>query len=325
MTIPPLARLFALYLSSAFFASAAAEKADAGASGADAAWAAIEKEMEGPGERPNSQEEAFSLMRDHIARVDRMAVEFADKYPADPRRWRIVTQLVSTFPMRGAVGLPAKTTADARKVLAEVLAAKDADRETREEASFRMVLLFGEERKAGNVSLEDLEKAVAAHRSAFPDFKGNPQLGLMLAAAKAEEELRSKPIEMKFTAVDGRTVDLAAMRGKVVLVDFWATWCGPCMAEIPSVVKTYEKLRGRGFEIVGISFDEDRAKLESVTKEKGMTWPQHFDGKGWRNEFGERFGIDSIPRMWLVDKRGMLADTEARADLAAKVEKLLAE
>ena len=134
-----------------------------------------------------------------------------------------------------------------------------------------------------------------------------------------------KPLEIKFTSVDGRAVDLAELKGKVVLVDFWATWCGPCVGEIPHVKEAYEKLHPKGFEIVGISFDKDKAKLESFVKDKGMTWPQYFDGKMWDNDYGKKYGIQGIPAMWLVDKKGNLRDPNGRQDLAGKVEKLLAE
>jgi len=91
------------------------------------------------------------------------------------------------------------------------------------------------------------------------------------------------------------------------------------------VKATYAKLRDKGFEIVGVSFDQDKGKLEEFLKDKDVTWPQYFDGKGWENKVGQEFGIDSIPRMWLVDKKGVLRDIEARSDLANKAEKLLAE
>jgi thiol-disulfide isomerase/thioredoxin len=149
-------------------------------------------------------------------------------------------------------------------------------------------------------------------------------LGLFSLTAGAQVSA-GKPIDLKFTAVDGSEVDLAKMRGKVVLIDFWATWCGPCVGEVPHVVEAYKKLHDKGFEIVGISLDKDKQRLLNFTKEKGMTWPQFFDGKGWQNEISSRFGIHSIPAMWLIDKQGMLATTQARGDLAGEVEKLLAK
>jgi thiol-disulfide isomerase/thioredoxin len=136
-------------------------------------------------------------------------------------------------------------------------------------------------------------------------------------------EATSTTPDIKFTAIDGREVDLAKLKGKVVLVDFWATWCGPCVGEIPNVKKTYETYHDKGFEIVGISLDSDRAALETFVKEHGMSWPQYFDGKGWKNAISTRFGINAIPATWLIDKDGNVATTNARENLAEKVNALL--
>lgn len=132
------------------------------------------------------------------------------------------------------------------------------------------------------------------------------------------------PLDVKFTALDGREVDLAKLKGKVVLVDFWATWCGPCVGEVPNVKAAYNKLHSRGFEIVGISLDKDKDALENFVKSKDMPWPQYFDGKGWQNKYAQYCGVESIPAMWLVGRDGLVTDTDGRENLAQKVEDLLA-
>ncbi len=131
--------------------------------------------------------------------------------------------------------------------------------------------------------------------------------------------------DIQFTAVDGRPVDLASLRGKVVLIDFWATWCGPCVGEIPNVVNAYNKYHDQGFEIIGISFDTNKVTLKRMMEDKGMPWPQYFDGKGWQNDFGVKFGIHGIPTMWLIDAKGQIITKNARTDLAGQVAKALAE
>lgn len=156
--------------------------------------------------------------------------------------------------------------------------------------------------------------------------KSGPAEMASAAAGKLKKlDALGKPVKMAFKAVDGRQVDVAKLKGKVVLIDFWATWCGPCIAELPNLKKTYSKYHDKGFEIVGISLDDSKDKLTDFVKKNEMPWPQYFDGLRWKNEFAVEYDIQVIPAMWLIDKSGKLVDMSALSDLDSKVEKLLAE
>ncbi len=132
-----------------------------------------------------------------------------------------------------------------------------------------------------------------------------------------------KPLDIQFTALDGREIDLVKLKGKVVLVEFWSTSCGPCVARMPEVKAAYQKFHDRGFEVIGICLDDKESVLRRFIKEKELSWPQYFDGKGWENKFALRYGIFAIPTMWLVDTAGNLCSTEAEFGLERQVASLL--
>ena len=161
----------------------------------------------------------------------------------------------------------------------------------------------------------------------YPDSQVAKAVGRQQEAEKVRAGLKAGAQFPNFSEKDvmGNPVSIASYKGKVLLVDFWATWCGPCVREVPTVVKTYENYHPKGFEIVGISLDQDKSKLTNFTKEKNMTWQQYFDGKGWENKLASKYGIQSIPATFLLDRDGKIIAADLRGeDLSAAVEKAVA-
>jgi len=168
------------------------------------------------------------------------------------------------------------------------------------------------------------------------DFPGTkPALAADQMLAGMEKQAAGKKIQAALVAgapfpdfneqdLDGKPLSVANFKGKVVLLDFWATWCGPCRAELPNVLKIYEKYHGKGFEIIGISLDQDRAKLTDFAKQKNMTWAQYFDGAGWGNKLAAKYGVMAIPQTFLLDGQGKIIARDLRGDdLDAAVAKAL--
>ncbi|MGV3618445.1 MAG: TlpA family protein disulfide reductase [Fimbriimonas sp.] len=138
-----------------------------------------------------------------------------------------------------------------------------------------------------------------------------------------------KPLALSFTdAITGKKIDVADLKGKVVVLDFWAVWCGPCVAELPKMKKLYADYKDKGLEIIGISLDypEDKGGLKMLkdfVAEKEMAWPQYYQGKHWDGDYSVSWGINSIPALFLIDKNGNLVDVEARSGLEERVKALL--
>jgi thiol-disulfide isomerase/thioredoxin len=130
-------------------------------------------------------------------------------------------------------------------------------------------------------------------------------------------------LTLRFTDLEGRQVDLRARRGKVVLVSFWASWCAPCRAELRAL-KAIQRAHGAAVAILGISLDRRKEELRYVLDREGIDWSQHFDGRGTENELAVRFGVEELPTLWLVDKKGVLRDLEAAEGLPEKVAALIA-
>lgn len=180
---------------------------------------------------------------------------------------------------------------------------------------------------------EDYDQCAAIVRTFKTDYPGTEfaaKADVIIAEIEKErkaQEFRDSLVEgrefpgLEGKALDGKPVGTATLKGKVVLIDFWATWCPPCRAEIPNVLAAYEKYHAKGFEVIAVSLDRDEADLKKFVEEKEMPWAQIYEGA---SEIAEQYGVESIPTTYLIDADGKIAARDLRGDdLEKKLEELL--
>ena len=185
-----------------------------------------------------------------------------------------------------------------------------------------------------NVDPNRLKNIVPGLQNRFPKHQGVAsiviQFNQMMAQQAQQQAIREKTPQVGSMApdftindADGKPVSLSQFRGKYVLVDFWASWCGPCRQENPNVVAAYNQFHSKGFEILGVSLDDNKSNWQQAIKKDNLTWTHVSDLEGWDSKAAKLYGVQSIPTNFLLDKEGKIIARDLRgADLANKLQEL---
>jgi thiol-disulfide isomerase/thioredoxin len=272
-------------------------------------YAALNKELSAAApKRGASREEILkfvALLKDRLG-------SFAEKHPGTKEAFEASLGL-------GGV-LVQVEDADAKKWLQ--FAAKNTPQDADERAVLALhatlakVLAEAGEAEAARKSLDIVRK--------INEEAGN-EVGKEVEAA-GRLRVGGTPFDIEEKDIDGKPFSLSKLKGKVVLIDFWATWCPPCRAEMPNVKKVYEDFHDKGFEIVAVSLDKEEEKLRAYIKENQIPWTQISDFNGWENKTVQQFCVRGIPFMLVLDRKGVIRYRNVRGEeFRNAVAKLIAE
>lgn len=324
---------------------------------ANADWAVIEQLDQGPPAAPASRDEAIRMAREQFAKTKRALRAFLAAYPKDPRALDARLRLTS---IRATEGEMLRDPKEVQAALVEFMAlekSKDTPRDRLPDVAFRRISLQMQTLQGSEAEIREAVVTAAKNYAArFPNDKRSPRL-LVEAATQCDDHPRlmrellstaqmlsrepaldariaddarrlnflDRPVTAKFTTLQGRTVDLAALRGQVVVLLFWAAESPPSLLWMEQFRKNVEKIPSENLRIFLVSLDRDRTMLDRAIKAFDIPWPVNFDGKGWENAVARPFGINAIPTVWVIDKRGNLRTLNARESYDTWIRRLQRE
>ncbi len=343
LTIPTL------ILCGAFYANLQAGEASAD-------WRRIEALDNGPGIQPKTADEAKAVVIAHMDQQERELRSFLSQHPQDPHAFEAKLRLARLLSIRAGADNSEKRRAEASALLDQLAKTATAPEQVVEVDFSKVTTLMRNLREVGPTQREELLSAVRGFQAAHPRdrrvaalltetatlFDAQPKVktDLLLDAQNlaTDEELKGRisddlkrvnflatEVPLRFNTMSGKAVDAAEFRGKVLVVAFFASWSPPSMITVRNIQEEASRLPKGKTQILGISLDQNPASLAAALKQTGVTWPVGFDGKGWAGPLVRSLGINAVPTVWVLDKKGRLRVLNASQDIIGPVNQLLME
>jgi len=325
--------------------------------GADEDWQAVIALDAGPPGKPKTREEAQSMARRQFA-LQRQAVEdFLAKYPRDARAFDAKLKLAALMAAQGKLDNNQKAVDEALRLLADLEKTEGVPRDKLADAGFQRVCLYLQSQKETSERMrESMVLAARNYLAKYPGDRRGPRLLVEVATicddAPVEKrrlleqalsltredtlkdrisddlkrlDAQGKPLALKAPALKGGEIDLEKLKGQVVVIIFWSAESPHSLLWMREFRKAWEGLPRDNLRVVTVSLDTDRAALEEKLAAIQADWPTHFDGKGWEGPLVRSLGINALPTVWIVDKKGALRIINARNNYDTSIRQLLRE
>ncbi len=325
--------------------------------GPDEDWAVILELDKGPQADPTSRDEALRLARSHFEKHRAAIRRFIAENPDDPRVFDAQLRLTSIDATEGSMANQPALVTEALRDLMRLEKSPGISRQRLADVTFRRISLQMQTIKGRDQDIrEAIVTAATNFATRFPDDIRSPRLLVEAATlcdevpetmrdlltrarklskepaldARIDDDLRrmdalGRPVEATFQVIDGRTVDIARLRGRVVVLVFWAAESPHSVVWMRDFIDTLRKIPKEDLQIITVSLDENRASLDDALRAFDIDWPTYFDGKGWESDVARPLGINALPTVWVIDKRGNLRVLNARKSHLQWIRKLQLE
>ena len=326
---------------------------------ADHAWQIILQQAGGPGTRFHNQDEALAAARQHLDAQESSLRGFIKSYPDDPRNFSARIRLSSVLTAKSRMANKPALATEAQKLLSDLENGASTPPSVKADAGFARISQLMEGTSGHSIddaARDNLLKTVREYDTSYPDDRRTPSLLTEVATlfdtqpvqkkalleealTRAKDEmLRSRinddlrrlallgrPMDLRLLPwLGGPAIDLADERGRVAVILFWASWSMPALHELARLKDLAADLQGQPVDFFGVSLDEDRAALTATIKAANLHWPVQCDGKGWQGELVRSLGINALPTVWVIDRRGVLVTLNAREQAADIIHAALA-